>query len=68
MPFIKLSKSEKKKMLSTAGYRERDIVDNAKCVVNVGNGGRYIKVVSKPDRYGDTKTAIYDTKTRSWRG
>ena len=68
MPFIKLSKSQKKNMSSAAGYREKAIMDNSKCVVSFGKDNRYLKVVSKPDRYGDTKTAIYDTKTRSWRG
>ena len=50
MPFIKLSKSEKKKMSSAAGYREKAIMDNSKCVVSFGKDNRYLKVVSKPDR------------------
>lgn len=51
----------------SGGYRERDIVNNAKCAV-VGKNHRYVKVIRKPNRNGETKTAIFDMKFCSWRG
>ena len=53
-------------MLHSGGYRERDIVHNAKCFV-VGKNPRYVKVIRKPNRFGETKTALFDMKTASWR-
>ena len=67
MGFIKMTPVMKSAMKTSGGYRERDIVNNAKCVVNIGNSGRYVKVIRKPNRYGETKTAVFDMKTCCWR-
>ena len=67
MAFIKPTKVMKYAMLHSGGYRERDIVHHAQCYVS-GKNTRYVKVVRKPDRSGERKTALFDMKTCSWRG
>lgn len=67
MSFIKMTKVMKHAMKVSGGYRERDIVDHAQCVVNVGNNGRYVKVIRKPNRFGEVKTAVFDMGYGRWR-
>ncbi len=55
MSFVKVTKSQRKKMYQEGGYRERSIMKNAKCVTN--KAGRKDCVV-----FHDTKnerTATY---------
>ena len=66
MAFIKKTRVMEHAMLHSGGYRERDIVHNAKCFV-VGKNPRYVKVIRKLNRFGETKTALFDMKTASWR-
>jgi hypothetical protein len=65
--FIKITPVMKLAMKTSGGYREKDIVNHAKCAV-IGKNQRYVKVFRKPDRYGETKTAVFDMKTCSWKG
>ena len=67
MPFIKMTKVMRHAMQHSGGYRENDIVNHAQCVVS-GKNKRYVKVIRRPNRYGERKTAIFDMKTCSWRG
>ena len=67
MAFIKITPVMRLAMKTSGGVRERLIVNNAKCAV-VGKNKRYVKVISKPNRFGETKTALFDMKTCSWKG
>lgn len=58
-------------MIKKSGYRERDIMNNAKFAVQ-GNGGRTISFYKKHNKYGNrldhTKydIATFDLKTNNW--
>ena len=67
MSFVKITPVMKLAMKTSGGYRERDIVNHAKCAVNVGKSGRYVKVIRNVNRFDETKTAIFDMKTCSWK-
>ncbi len=67
MSFVRITSSMKADMLRNGGFRERDIVGNAKYAVSMVNN-RYVKVFRKPTRSGEVKTGIFDLKTHRWRG
>ena len=65
MAFIKVSKKDRAKMYREGGWRERHIMDNAKCVTDNALGQKDCI------KFHDTengKTAVYSKKHGRWIG
>ncbi len=64
--FVKVSRQDKRKMYAEAGYRERRIMDNARCFTEWNGSSRFVKVHNKKKNGGTNDIAIFDRKSGHW--